>query len=520
MEAKIKLPEKAFSIPRIEGAISEICTVTHTRVATDFVLASASEKSENFLLSISTEKLNSVIVEVDGAYEHYDTFADWSFIFIPGTTKARVYIKDAANGPMRIRLIVSYTPPLLVESIELFERLQSLGRFRMLTPSPHKANLIRCETAALNINLYPIGQKVDEPLDSLFCANSNDRNQPAQPKYISLESTGYCNLTCVHCPQGVDGGMPYPDKTVSQRVISTLSAALKNSKEVVLNGYGEPLASGRIWQILEMLEGSGSHVGFNTNGHLLNKKIVGKILAAKALKFIHVSVDAATAGTYYKIRGDDFCQLIQNINFLNEQLAKSGRKDLEVRISMVLMRENLSELVKFIELAAQLNVAAMIWNLKENNSFFGSNGFETIQEWFVQRGDWEFRYADQLPHKDPDFNAHVTSAIEVAKSLNVTVYGLSDWPNELFEVEEDMYSGLESKPSDCIYLDDRLFVLSNGDARMCCYQIDMPPIANLNFSSVDEVWNGDALNSTKEMLRKNLVPKSCSKATCIYIRGK
>lgn len=513
----MKLPTNTFDNPVITGDISDIDFSSNTRAGKSFVIGQDDNLELNFILSLRSEFHSSIIVETNNGSETYDCFPDFSFIYIKNTRKASIKFDGYKDDLITVRLCICYEPPLLIDSVELIEKLDALGRFQMLTPDPRFGNLIKGGSVFKASDRLPLGVKLNEGSQ---CVESCDSELDV-PDYISMETTGFCNLTCVHCPQGVDGGMPYPPKTMGDDIIEKMNEAIGKCKEIVLNGYGEPLASGRIWNILERLRDNPKcRVGFNTNGHLLNKKIVDKIVNAPAIKFIHVSVDAATPETYRKIRGDDLSKLIKGISLLKNKLIQCDRTDVEVRISMVLMQENLSELANFVELGYSLGVDVQIWNLKENNTFFGASGSKSIGDWFVQRDDWSFHYKTQLPHLHENYNQLVLNALQKAKDLKVKLYGLSSWPNELLKAPDAAYSGLETKPSDCVYIKDRLMVFSNGDVRMCCYQIDSPPMGNLKFQTLDEVWHSDNLNDTKAALRRDEIPWHCSKSTCIYIKGR
>lgn len=519
----MRLPEEKFMLPVISGDVSSIIEGTYLRTARSFTIESPLEESINVILSVNCTNFTTLVVESDKKKLEFDVYPDFSFIYLKDLKLAKVYLKNEVENEFNLRLCIGYKSPMIVKGTELIEKLEGLGRFRMQTPAPHIANLINKENYNVSLEngyiIPPLGLKEGEACNDIVQDVLDSSEIQILPQFVSIESTGYCNLTCVHCPQGINNGMPYPPKPLDSKVYENVKDVLHQGKEVVLNGYGEPLASPQMWKILDMMEDTQARCGFNTNGHLLNDKNIAKIINSSALKFIHISLDAATPVTYERIRGDKFSNVISNVRNLVTQVNKANRDDLSIKITMVLMRENLPELDKFIQLAAELGVPAMIWNLKFNNTFYNSEGFKTLEEWNVERGEWKFNYSDSLPHKDPSYEQTIFKAIQEAKKLNVPVYGLSSWPNELLGVEEGAYDGLESQPKDCVYYRDRLFITSNGDVRMCCYQIEAPPIDSVLNKSLEDVWNGKKLSGIRDQLASNKVPGVCSKATCIYVKG-
>ena len=183
------------------------------------------------------------------------------------------------------------------------------------------------------------------------------------------------------------------------------------------------------------------------------------------------------------------------------------------------MKENLKELEKFIEMSGNLGVGCMIWNLKENNNFQTTAAIQNIETWSVQRDDWEFNYQEQLPHLNNNFSNIINNAVNKAKDLKVPLFGLSSWANELQKIEKKDYTGLESQPKDCVFKNERVFITSNGDVRMCCYQIGNKPLGNLNEEEMDTIWNNKEFKETRRKLERNEIPSYCKRATCMYIKG-
>ena len=122
-----------------------------------------------------------------------------------------------------------------------------------------------------------------------------------------------------------------------------------------------------------------------TNGTLFTpqewEKMEGKY---DSLRF-SVSIDAATKGTYEKVRcGGNFDRLMKNMEFLSE-LRKEGKVD-EVIVNMIVQKANYKEIPDFIRWAKKLGFDGVylshIWNwgtftedeFENNVSMFDKNG--------------------------------------------------------------------------------------------------------------------------------------------------
>ena len=517
----MKLPKQQFHLPILEN-VSNVFREDglFVRSANSFKIKSKTGQAENIILNMKANK-NTKIRCINNAQSDIEIFQDYSFLYIENAENIEIIADNEIE--LKIRLCISYLPPLKINNEELFEKLNKLGRYRILTPEPHLGELVCLNEHKLSDPkncLLPLGRTAEETHHELEIDLEELLKTTPTPQKMEIESTGFCNLKCVHCPQGLEGGMPYGPDPISKDLVAELDGFIQNAKHIHLHGYGEPLASPRTWDILGKIEGTDVTAEFNSNGVLLNKKSISKIISSNNLRRINISIDSTNKQRFYRIRGAELGDVISNVRNLLNQRDVAGRSNLSIAITMVIMKENLVDVLDMIRLAADLDVPVMLWNLKSNNTFFDSTSFKSIREWKVNRDDWLFEYAEQIPFSHPDYQNVVSSAIKLSSELGVEIHGLSDWPNDLFPGDEDDYLGLESKPSDCPYYKDSLYVTSNGDVRLCCYQIGSAPLGNLANKSASEIWNGPELNEVRALLKEDKIPNICSRATCQYVKGK
>lgn len=203
-------------------------------------------------------------------------------------------------------------------------------------------------------------EKIIEPSEEI-CRNnwliqqSEIRNRSlilsSKPIYMRVVPTVACNLTCVMCYQDRHDSVVLPPNIESQ-----LYEFFPTLQELLVLG-GEPLLDAKCINLINSIDSkklSDLKVALITNGTLVNQK-VEKILLEKNISWILVSVDAASAGTYKKIRGGKFEKVLEGIRRL-KAIREKQKSNWDLIIGFTFMRSNFRETCSFIDLAAYLNV--------------------------------------------------------------------------------------------------------------------------------------------------------------------
>jgi len=180
----------------------------------------------------------------------------------------------------------------------------------------------------------------------------------AMPPFIAMNMDTQCNLRCIMCirrkyAQEELNTLRYDFEIYEQVADGTFPYA----RWVQLATAGEPLMANSISEQLRIIKKHSVKLDLVTNATLLNDDdLIEEIL--KVLGCLHVSIDAATKGTYESIRiGAKFEQVIENIkrfNRLRQRLYRSDKSRLH--FAVVLMKRNIKELPELIELAKGLGV--------------------------------------------------------------------------------------------------------------------------------------------------------------------
>jgi radical SAM protein with 4Fe4S-binding SPASM domain len=178
------------------------------------------------------------------------------------------------------------------------------------------------------------------------------------PQYVQMEPVGQCNLRCRMCsiqfrqdgpPHGPPAFMDFADFT---RLIDEFHGL----HELHLQGLGEPTMHPRFFEMVEYAVARGIQVSTNTNMTLMTAERAERCVTS-GLHGIHVSLDGATAETYERIRlRAHFDRVVRNLERLMRTKARLASELPEVRIVLVIMRENLHELPELVRLARGLGV--------------------------------------------------------------------------------------------------------------------------------------------------------------------
>lgn len=137
-------------------------------------------------------------------------------------------------------------------------------------------------------------------------------------------------------------------------LIEKLCEELKDSpiRGVRLIRWGEPTMHPRFLEILERLKKSGVLVHFNTNGTLLDRDMIQKIidLEVDSVKFSFQGVDRES---YEEMRyGSSWSKLMENIRLMSE--LRGDREKPYIQISTTTTTESREQIDRFIELTAPL----------------------------------------------------------------------------------------------------------------------------------------------------------------------
>ncbi len=317
----------------------------------------------------------------------------------------------------------------------------------------------------------------------------------AMPIHLTIETTMKCNLRCImcQCTHNVRNPMAQPSMDIAlfQKIAEEVFPTLE---EVSLTVSGEPLLSEHLDEYIETIKKYAVKLEMNTNATLLNNdEMIDKLLGV--LTRISVSFDGATKDTYEAIRrGAKYEKVIANIRRFNELRNSLPEEDRPgMSMTYVLMRRNIAEFPRFIELAKAL-------------------GADAISAVHVVVFDQAMTDESLIYHKELA-NKYLIEAREIAGKLGfkgIHLPPLFDVSHEAKNTSDELATSERHQTQAkgmkrvvrCPFLWKKSYVSFGGDVSPCCVP-GRPVMGNVVNRSFKEIWNGEVYQEMRRRLNSN-----------------
>ena len=259
-------------------------------------------------------------------------------------------------------------------------------------------------------------------------------------KVVQIEVTSRCETGCVFCPH---------DALTDRWVEGDLSLDLYREKIVpyldlfelvYLQGWGEPMLSPHLWDMLVMAQEKGCQTGFTTNGTYLQDD-QNKRLVDMGVDMISVSFAGTAATVHESLRTHSefpkLCKNFESLANLKKQLGK-GKPWLELHFLMT--SANLSEFPSLVELAASLGADEVV---ATNLTYSPSLKLDRMHVFGEQPRQEDVEIINQAEH--------------VAERLNIPlrIYPIQAEPQTLVcdaDPEHAVYINHRGDVTPCVYL--------------------------------------------------------------------
>ncbi len=203
----------------------------------------------------------------------------------------------------------------------------------------------------------------------------------SKPLQINIELIGICNIVppCVFCT-GKNFGHNYA--TLDIAYLDKYRDFVDVCEKINEDSFGEPMMHPRLVDLIREVTQNGQRFTFVSNGLLLNKRRADQLVACGPGLGMHISVNAATAETYFKLHGKDFELLLSNIIYYvsaYQQANRGHRPDLT--LTFIVMQINRHEVQDFLLLAKRLGVKSLLAPLHNRPSIpLGKFGYDFVYE--------------------------------------------------------------------------------------------------------------------------------------------
>lgn len=258
-------------------------------------------------------------------------------------------------------------------------------------------------------------------------------------KIIQIEVTSRCNASCLMCPKpfltdGWDvGDLPFEDYLKLREYFSEFDI-------IWLQGWGEPLLSKDIFQMIVSAYRKDGLVGLTTNAMLLTDSVSRKLIES-GVKTVAISIAGARKETHESIRiGTSFNKILENVKCLESLRRSMNARDSRIIFTFLRMKQNIKELPELVELASNLNIDEIV----------GTN-----LDYIPSRKHYEMKIFSE-DKAQPEYLEIIEESEEKARELGISIY---NYPLEMKEVPicpenplENIYISHDGTVSPCVYL--------------------------------------------------------------------
>lgn len=316
----------------------------------------------------------------------------------------------------------------------------------------------------------------------------------SKPSKLQIETTDLCNAKCIMCSHAYDEGTGID--ILKSGIIDRLESILPFVNEVVLHGNGEPFLKRDLTTYLKRMSEFGIKFITNTNLSIVTSELIAYLKTS--FIELNVSCDGHTQELYEGIRkGLSFKTFLENVRRVRTECP-----DLCMKMSVVVMRQNIEYMPDLVDFASNLGFDEIIFNQlcvdeKNNNLLEAAYLYPDVLNKYTNLAIRKGRnkkmkvvstfVTDSAADSDSSSVINITSTVKEELGRGVSTlncFGICDWVVE------------------CPYIDLR------GNVSACCIN-QKQYLGNLFEKEFESIWNG----ATYRNVRKNFIlgelPRFC-----------
>jgi MoaA/NifB/PqqE/SkfB family radical SAM enzyme len=329
-----------------------------------------------------------------------------------------------------------------------------------------------------------------------FEAVGDERSRIAEqpPVCVYLEVTNRCNLLCETCPRTFETLEPPAD--MSWELFRSIVDQLPGLVRAVLHGVGEPMLVKDLPRMIRYLKDRGVYVLFNTNGTLLAPRKRMELIET-GLDELRVSLDAAEAESFFKVRGKDmFDRIVRNVGEFTALQAKIGATTPRVSLWLTGLKETVEQLPDFVRLAAKIGVREV---------HLQRLVYDELGRGLARPDSSLF----EKTRRDEEAAIEAAQAIGAALSVTIDASGATEPGLSLKRERHDAPWSSCRRPWSLMYF------TAHGTALPCCIApfstrgYENYTLGDATQQSLREIWNGPAYKAFRAGLTGDTPPKPC-----------
>ncbi|MCP4634834.1 MAG: radical SAM protein [candidate division Zixibacteria bacterium] len=326
-------------------------------------------------------------------------------------------------------------------------------------------------------------------MESIYLKYGKDYTRPTQ---IYGVLTNRCNLKCKMCYYWRKEPTEIPASYWIKALISLRK--FTGFYHINLSG-GEPLIKKDIFDILQACQENDISVGITTNGFLLNKNRVDKLIDNNIFN-INISIDSMDENIHDKMRGIPgmHSRIMTNIDYLMEKKTKADHNT-RVILKTIVCKDNLDGLDKVVEYAKHLGLTGV--------------EFQPIMEWTEDSVEMMDINPVFLEDKIGRLIQMKQDGDPILNSVDVFKEGVQVYKENYELTHSEIQSKVEreevcdsstnkNNQRQCSVPLRNIFIDSNGDVALCP---DVPSkIGNIKDCEIGEMWTSERTKKLRATL--------------------
>ncbi|UES60273.1 radical SAM protein (plasmid) [Roseibium aggregatum] len=314
--------------------------------------------------------------------------------------------------------------------------------------------------------------------------NLRSYNRRRGIRYLQVEVTTRCNLSCPSCIHGQNGIEP---KTLSVEKFTEIVEGIPTLQCISFVGMGEALLFPKISELVAFCNKRSIKTAITTNGTVGQKRLNEAVRSG--LDKLTISIDGHNDETFSYARGG--AKLSTVLKFAATAVELSTHTNVEIWGGITLSRHNIK-------------------NLKEIISMIADTGIYNIYVESIHHWGYDFTLND-LSIFSLDYT-YVTEKIlescEFAKSRSIALH--------IFDYERIFSKGIENYTR-CGWPVDATVLRADGSVAPCCIQLqgdDRVSFGNVHTSKLNDIWLSRDYSNFASSSLSGEAPQYCQK--CIY----
>ena len=309
-----------------------------------------------------------------------------------------------------------------------------------------------------------------------------------------FEVTNRCNLLCETCPRTFEALEPPAD--MSWQLFTSIVDQLPSLARAVLHGVGEPMMVKDLPRMIRYLKDRGVYVLFNTNGTLLAPRKRRELIDT-GLDELRVSLDAAEAQSFFKVRGKNFFdRIVRNVGEFIVLQREVGASTPRVSLWLTGLKETIEQLPDFVRLAARIGVGEV---------YLQRLVFDDLGRGLAREQSSLF----EKTRREEDEAIAAAQALGRELGVAIDASGATEPGTSLKRTEDEAPWSACRRPWSLMYF------TAHGRALPCCIApfsargYDTYTLGDATQQSLREIWNGTAYQDFRAALVSDMPPKPC-----------